>query len=96
MEMVESLRYKLLMFGVPIDGSANVFCDNKAVYNNTITPESFLKKKHNYIACHRCREAVAAKTIRVSNQGTENNLSDLFTNIMTASRRRSLLEKFTY
>ena len=57
-EMVESLRYKLLMFGVPIDGSANVLCDNKAVYKNTITPESVLKKKHNYIACHRCREAL--------------------------------------
>ena len=27
-EMVESLRYKLRMFGAPIDGSSNVFCDN--------------------------------------------------------------------
>ena len=36
--MVEALRYKLQMFGVPIDGSANVFFSNKAVYKNTITP----------------------------------------------------------
>ena len=50
MEIVEALRYKLQMFKVPIYGSTNVFCDNEAGYNNTITPESVLKKKHHYIA----------------------------------------------
>ena len=41
-EMIESLRYKLRMFGIPIDGPANVFCDNEAVYKNTSIPESTL------------------------------------------------------
>ena len=41
-------------------------------------------------------EAVADKTIRVAKQGTEKNISDMFTKIMIASRRRLLLEKFTY
>jgi hypothetical protein len=27
-EMIEALRYKLCMFGIPIDGPANVFGDN--------------------------------------------------------------------
>ena len=31
-EMVEALRYKLRMFEVPLDGAANVFCDNDLVY----------------------------------------------------------------
>ena len=53
--MAKALRYKLQNFGVPIDGSDNVFCHNEAVYNNTITRESFLKKKHNSIAYHRYR-----------------------------------------
>jgi len=26
--MLESLHYKLWMFGIPIDGPANIFCDN--------------------------------------------------------------------
>ena len=26
-EMIQGLRYKLRMFGVPIDGPANIFCD---------------------------------------------------------------------
>jgi len=30
-EMVEALRYKLRMFGIPIEGPANVYCDNEAV-----------------------------------------------------------------
>ena len=37
-EMIESLQYKLWMFGVPIDSSASVFCDNEAVYKNTVLP----------------------------------------------------------
>ena len=52
-EMIESLRYKLRMFGIPIEGPTNVFCDNEAVYKNTSLPESTLKnKKHHAISYH--------------------------------------------
>jgi len=81
---------------VPIDGAAGVFCDNEAVYKNTSMPDSTLKKKHHSIAYHRCREAVASKTIRIAKQGTEKNLVDLFTKILTVDRRAFLLERFTY
>ena len=37
-EMNDALRYKLRMFGVPIDGPSNIFCDNEAVYKNTTIP----------------------------------------------------------
>ena len=37
-ELVEALRYKLRMFGVPIEGPTNVFCDNELVYKNVLTP----------------------------------------------------------
>jgi len=84
------------MFGVPIDGPTNVFCDNEAVYRNTVLPESTLNKKHHSIAYHRCREAVAANTISVAKEGTLNNLADLFTKLMSATRRAFLLSKFTY
>ena len=49
-EMVEALRYELKMFGVPLNGTANVFCENKAVYKNTVITESTLRKKHHSIA----------------------------------------------
>jgi hypothetical protein len=95
-ELAEALRYKLRMFGVPIDGPTNVFCDNEAVYKNTSLPESTLKKKHHAIAYHRCREAVAAGTVRVAKEGTRTNLSDLFTKLLPQPRREELLDKFTY
>ena len=95
-ELVESLRYKLRMLGVPLDGPANIFCDNEAVYKNTVLPESTLKKKHHSIAYHRCREAVAAGTVRVAKEGTKTNLSDLFTKLLPQPRREELLDKFTY
>ncbi len=95
-EMIEAMRYKLRMFGVPIDGPTNIFCDNGAVCVNTTRPESTLSKKHHSIAYHRCREAVAAGTVRVSKEHTSTNLADLFTKTMPAPKRDDLLDSFTY
>ena len=67
-EMIEALQYKLRMFGAPIEGSAYVFCDNEAVTKNAMHPESTLKTRHDAIAYHRTREAVAAGTIRVTKE----------------------------
>ena len=50
--MAIALRYKLRMFGIPIDGPADVFCDNQGVVKNTSLPESVLSKKHNAINYH--------------------------------------------
>ncbi len=66
--MLVALQYKLQMFGVPIDGSANVFCDNNRVVKNKTIPESMLAKWHNAINYHAVREAVAAKIIRVGKE----------------------------
>ena len=42
-ELIAALQYKLRMFGVPIDGSTYMFCDNEMVYNNASMPESKLR-----------------------------------------------------
>jgi hypothetical protein len=89
-DMLVALRYKLRMFGVPIDGPANVFYDNNGVVKNTKTPESMLAKKHNAINYHAVREAVAAKIIRGGKEDSMTNLADLFTKVLTADRRRAL------
>ena len=51
-ELIESLRYKLRMSGVPVDVPTDMFCDNEAVYKNAATPESQLKNKHHSISYH--------------------------------------------
>ena len=49
-EYVRGLRYKLRMFGIPVDGPAFIFGDNQSVLCNTSMPESALKKKAQSIA----------------------------------------------
>ena len=95
-EMVKTLRYKLRMFGIPIDGPANVFCDNEAVYKNTSMPDSQLNKKVHSIAYHYCREAVAAGIIQIAKEGTDTNLADLFTKNLSRLQQEELLDRFTY
>jgi hypothetical protein len=62
---------------------------------NATKPESTLTKKHHSIACHRCREIVAAGTVRASKEHASTNLADIFTKIMAAMVREELLDRFT-
>ena len=68
-----ALQYKLLMFGVPINVPACIFCDNKAVYKNSSDPASTLKRQHQSVAYHLCREAVASGIIRVHHEDGDTN-----------------------
>lgn len=94
-EMIESLRYKLRMFGIPIDGPANVFGDNKSVITNASVPTSTLKKKHNAIAYHRVREAVAAGIVQITKVHTSENLADVLTKPLPATKLKPLIQKNT-
>jgi hypothetical protein len=91
-EMVEGLRYKLRMLGVPMEGATNVVCDNESVVKNSSRPESTLKKRHNAIEYHRCREAQAAGIIRIAFEPGETNLTDLFTKLLAAPRLKQLCQ----
>ena len=83
-ELIEVLQYKLQMFSIPVDGPTSLLSDNKAVVRNTMALESTLKKKHNSIAYHQCREAVAAETVLVAQVRSKNNLVDLVTKSLPA------------
>ena len=91
-ELIDSLRYKLRMFGVPLSGPARVFCDNESVVKTTTIPESRLKKKHCSIGYHRIRESVAAGAVLIYYETSETNLADLFTKPLSASRREPLVQ----
>ena len=95
-EMIEALRYKLRMLGVPITGPANVFCDSSSVVINSTIPTSPLKKKHNAIAYHRVREAIAAGIIRVANVKSEENLADAFTKPLSGVKLRYLMSRILW
>jgi hypothetical protein len=73
-----------------------VFCDNEAVTKNAIFPESTLKKKHNAIAYHRTRKAVAAGTIRVTKEDGKTSLADVQTKPLPKATKDFLCNRFMY
>ena len=84
------------MFGIPIEGPTNVFCDNEAVYKNASQPDSTLSKKQHSIAYHFCREKVASGVCRLAKENTKTNLADVFTKTMNKPKREELLGGFMY
>ena len=52
---------------------------------------NFLKKKHNAIAYHRTREAVAAGIVRIAWEDGRFNLADALTNLLAGPRLRQLI-----
>ncbi len=90
---IEAIRYKLRMFGIPMEGATSIFCDNESVVKNTSYSESTLKKKHLSIAYHRCREAVAAGFVRIGHIAGEVNPADVLTKLLPGPRLRKLLQR---
>jgi hypothetical protein len=95
-DLIVALRYKLRMFGVPIERPTKVLCDNQGVVKNASIPESVLSKKHNAINYHAVREAVAAKIIQVGKEDGNTNIADLLTKPLTEGRRITLLRSILY
>ena len=84
------LRYKLQIFGIPIEGPTNVFCDNRGVVWNSSRPESNLQNKHNVINYHVVREAAVAGIMRVGKEDGTRNLTDLLTKVLMGKKRWDL------
>ena len=96
-EMNKALRYKLRMFGIPIDGPSDILCDNDSVVKNSSLPHSTLQKKHHSINYHLIREAAARGIIRVGKVLGTCNLADLFTKTtIPTPHRRTLISQILY
>lgn len=95
-EYITALRYKLQMFGVPMQGPTKVLCDNKSVVTNSSVVDSSLNKKHCSITYHTVCWAVAAEIILIGKIGTKHNLSDAFKKRLTAAQRDYLFSMWNY
>ena len=85
-DLIVVLRYKLRMFGIPIEGPKNVSCDNHGVVLNSSRPESTFQKKHNAIKYLVVREAAEAGILRVGKEDGNTNLTDLLTKVFTGQK----------
>ena len=95
-ELVIELRYKLRMLGVPVDSPTQLLGDNMSVVLNTTVPSSQLKKKHNAIAYHRVREAIAANIVQFRHVSTGNNFADILTKPVKSATFRSLCSRVLF
>lgn len=64
------------MLGVPVVHSY-MFGDNKSVVLNSTVPHSQLNKRHNALAYHRVREAIAAGILRFFHIDGKKNPADI-------------------
>jgi hypothetical protein len=59
-EQIIENRLVLMYFGVPIIGKTYLFGDNASVITNSTIPHSQLTKRHQALAYHKVREAIAS------------------------------------
>ena len=71
-EQIMDLRYTLRYLGIPVKLKSYMFGNNSATL-----PHSTLSKRHNILAFHRVREAIAGKIIDFHWMQSEYNLSDM-------------------
>ena len=92
-EFAIEMRYKMRMLGVPIEGSCILYGDNNSMILNTTVPSSMLNKKHNSIAYHRVREAVASGVVDIVHVATHDNLADILTKPLGPQEYYRLMKK---
>ena len=73
MDIGQTLRY----LGAPIGAKSVLFGENRSVVTSTTPPHSTLTKRHNILAFHRVREAIAAKLMVFYWIQSAYNLSDM-------------------
>ena len=95
-DFIVKMRIKLKMFDVPINGAANVYCDNKGVVSNTSVLESALSKKHNSINYHIIRESTAVRILCVAKEDALTNLADVLTKLLPYLQKADLLWHLLY
>jgi hypothetical protein len=95
-ELILEVRYMLRSLGVALDGPALMLGDNMSVVLNTIVPSRLLKKKHNAIAYHRVREAIAARIMRFAYIKSEENVSDVLTKPLSNEKFHYLMKRWSF
>jgi hypothetical protein len=95
-ELILEIRYMLRSLGVALDGPALMLGDNMSVVLNTTVPSSISKKKHNAVAYHCVREAIAARKMRFAYIKSEENVSDVLTESLRNEKFHYLMKRWLF
>ena len=83
-------NYELRLFGVILEGTADVLYDNPGSVENMSILESVLRNKNNSVNYHSVRDALAAYILWISKYDGETNMAYLLTKVMTGQKRWDL------
>jgi hypothetical protein len=84
------------MLGVPLDGKSWMFGDNESVVKSSTIPQSNLMKRHNALAYHRVREAIAAGVIDFLHIPGIQNPADVLTKFLPYATMWPLIEPILF
>ena len=76
-DQIIEMRITLRYFGVPVQGKAVLYGDNQSMITSSTLPHSKLSKRHNALAYHQVREAVAAKILGFYKIDGNKNVADI-------------------
>ena len=76
-QQIAGLRITLQYLGVNLDGCSYLFGDNQSVVTSGTVPHSQLSKRHQALAYHYTREAVASKMVAFHHIGGDQNPADI-------------------
>ena len=78
-EQIMDLRFTLRSMGVPIEDKAWMLGDNRSVITSSTIPFSLLSKRHNALAYHRVRSAIAGGYLNFCYIPSKQNFADILT-----------------
>jgi hypothetical protein len=95
-EQVMDLRNTIRYLGVPVEERTYMFGDNQSVVTSSTLPHSVLKKRHQLLAYHRVREAIASRILRFHHIAGTENPADVLTKNLSHSVAWPLIKPFLF
>ena len=95
-ELILEHRTALRMMGPEPDGPALLLGDNNSVVLSCTKPNSVLKKKHNAVAWHMIREAIAGGIVKFAHIPSEMNYADILTKPLGGVQFRALVQPLLF
>jgi len=75
-DRIIDIRTRLRYLGIPVEGKAYLFGDNRAVCDSAM-PHSKISKRHHALNWHRIREAISAGTLTFHHISGKKNAADV-------------------
>jgi Reverse transcriptase (RNA-dependent DNA polymerase) len=95
-EQIMDIRNTLRYMGMPVKDKTYLFGDNEGVIKSSTLPHSVLKKRHNMLAFHRVREAIAMGILRFIHINGKENPSDVLTKPLSHGIAYPLIKPFLF